>query len=355
MADDRDFVGMPGGGGGDVVVQRGVAPPAPLAIRGRLGGIDHDFGCARSRSLLSGVLPGRRTVRPYRRTVDFGDAAKRHNVGVISHRLVGRERELGELTAALERAKEGSGGAVIVAGTPGIGKTRLATELATTAQAAGVGVHWGRCWHGDVAPAFWPWVQVLRSIQAHDSATSGLLAESLTLIGPGSRPASPGEANVPADGFVVLDQLAMAVSAAAQATPMMVVIDDLQWADASSLQAFAHVAAAATSCPLLVVATLRSTDEATRTDLAELTRLAARVEIGALSERHVGELLAMALGEPPERVAARPRATTRAAATPSTSTPSPRPHDMATCTPFPPPFAPSCSGSSPRSTSRHVR
>lgn len=220
-------------------------------------------------------------------------------MGVISHRLVGREWELRELTTALERATRGSGGALIVAGAPGIGKTRLAMELTTAAQAAGVGVHWGRCWQGDAAPAFWPWVQVLRSMQAHESGSPGLLADVLPLIGPASRASSPGDATIPADGFVVLDLLAVAVVAAARATPMMLVIDDLQWADASSLQAFAHIATAAASCPLLLVATLRSTDEASRTDLADLARHAARVEIAALSDHDAGELLAMALGEQP--------------------------------------------------------
>ena len=77
------------------------------------------------------------------------------------------------------------------------------------------------------------------------------------------------------------------------------VIDDLQWADASSLQAFAHIATTATGCPLLLIATLRSTDEASRTDLGELARLAPRVEVGALSDQEVEELLAVALGDQP--------------------------------------------------------
>jgi hypothetical protein len=200
---------------------------------------------------------------------------------------------------ALQRARGGSGGAIIVAGPPGIGKTRLVTELATVAQADGIAVHWGRCWQGDVAPTFWPWAQVLRSIEAVDAGPLALLAAVLELIGPRMPPSSRDEATTPADGFVVLDQLASAVSAAARATPAVVVIDDLQWADASSLQAFTHLATTAASCPLLLIATLRSTDEASRADLAELTRLASRVEVAALSAEEVGELLAVALGEQP--------------------------------------------------------
>src|SRR5262245_49434081 len=105
---------------------------------------------------------------------------------VISHRLVGRERELLELSGAVEQAKGGSGGAMIVAGPPGIGKTRLATELTTNAHAEGVGVHWGRCWQDNVAPAFWPWVQVLRSMEAVDGASPTRLNDALALIAPGS-------------------------------------------------------------------------------------------------------------------------------------------------------------------------
>jgi hypothetical protein len=219
--------------------------------------------------------------------------------GVVSHGLVGRERELLELLTALDRATGGSGGALIVAGPPGIGKTRLVTELTTKAHADGVAVHWGRCWQGDVAPAFWPWVQVLRSMAADDGGLGAQLVDLLALIGPRSRASSGGRGTPPADGFVVLDQLGSAISAAARSRTTVVIIDDLQWADASSLQAFAHIATLATGCPLLLVATLRSTDEASRTDLAELARVAPRLEVAALSDQDVAELLAASLGEQP--------------------------------------------------------
>src|SRR5688500_13342771 len=77
--------------------------------------------------------------------------------------FVGREREIGELLAGLEEAAAGRGRLFVVAGEPGIGKSRLADELATEARARGARILWGRCWEAGAAPAYWPWVQPLRA------------------------------------------------------------------------------------------------------------------------------------------------------------------------------------------------
>jgi predicted ATPase len=74
--------------------------------------------------------------------------------------FVGRERELAVLQTAWQA---GQGRVVLFVGEPGIGKTRTAEELATYAQSRGAQVLWGRCYEGDAAPAFWPWVQILRA------------------------------------------------------------------------------------------------------------------------------------------------------------------------------------------------
>ena len=80
--------------------------------------------------------------------------------------LVGRDDQLAALEGVLAGARGGRGRVVLVAGEPGIGKTRLAEEAARRAAAAGMGVAWGRCHEGDGAPALWPWAQVVRQLAA---------------------------------------------------------------------------------------------------------------------------------------------------------------------------------------------
>ncbi|MGH7860293.1 MAG: AAA family ATPase, partial [Candidatus Binatia bacterium] len=77
--------------------------------------------------------------------------------------FVGRRSEVEELRIALDETFEGRARLFLVAGEAGIGKTRLAEEIARQAEARGARSTWGRCWHGGGSPPFWPWVQVIRS------------------------------------------------------------------------------------------------------------------------------------------------------------------------------------------------
>src|ERR687892_1053363 len=78
--------------------------------------------------------------------------------------FVGRDPEMEDLLNALNGAVEGDGGLVLLAGEPGIGKSRLADELSLRAHALGAEVVWGRCWEAGGAPAFWPWGLLLRGV-----------------------------------------------------------------------------------------------------------------------------------------------------------------------------------------------
>ena len=78
--------------------------------------------------------------------------------------LIGRNSQLQALRSALSETEQGSGCLVLVAGEPGIGKTRLLEELAAMAHARGDLIAWGRCWESPGSPYYWPWVQVIRAM-----------------------------------------------------------------------------------------------------------------------------------------------------------------------------------------------
>ncbi|MEZ4571344.1 MAG: BTAD domain-containing putative transcriptional regulator [Thermomicrobiales bacterium] len=95
--------------------------------------------------------------------------------------FVGRSQELGVLQEALERVIGGEGEIILVAGEPGIGKTRMSEEFLRYAGSQGVRTLWGRCYEGDGAPAYWPWVQIVRSYVEGRST-----AELQKVMGPGA-------------------------------------------------------------------------------------------------------------------------------------------------------------------------
>ena len=116
-----------------------------------------------------GIEPGRAAARGARADPDAGRGARpppdRRN-GAAPCRAAcswDAQRELAALVGALDDALAGRGRLVLIAGEPGIGKSRLADELVRDAEARGARVLIGRCWEAGGAPAYWPWVQSLRS------------------------------------------------------------------------------------------------------------------------------------------------------------------------------------------------
>ncbi|MBW0118857.1 ATP-binding protein [Pseudonocardia abyssalis] len=170
--------------------------------------------------------------------------------------LPGRDRELAALRGWLDGAVAGHGRLVLVRGEAGIGKTRLAQELARD----GVAVAWGHCVDTEGAPPFWPWQQVLRAL-------------GVSVTAPAAGPDSPQ------DRFHAVDAVAAAVLAAAR--PLLVVVDDLHWADESSVLVLQRLADQAPGVSLLLVATVRDTGPAALADLQRAPD-AELVELGGL-------------------------------------------------------------------------
>ena len=236
-------------------------------------------------------------------------------------RLVGRGRELAQLDAALESALRGRGGLVLLTGEPGIGKTALAREFVEHAAERGAAWAWGSCWDGGGAPAYWPWVQVGRTLVRNaDRAAlkaalgpgapwiAGLLPELSDTLG---EPARPSELDSDQARFRLFDALATLLSTAAEQQPLVIVLDDLHWADASSLLALEFAARSLPDVPLLAIAAYRHAEAHARPELAAplggLARAAMRLPLEGLGRDEVAELAALRArglaGGEPEQIA----------------------------------------------------
>jgi AAA ATPase domain len=181
--------------------------------------------------------------------------------------LVGRDRELEDLRAAMTLAVGGAGRLVLIGGEPGIGKSRLADELAGQARETGHTVLWGRGWEDAGAPPYWPWVQILRSyVRGSDPEDVrhllGSRAPDVAQMLPDLRDLFPEVEVRPGSEsdsarFQLFDSTATFLRNAAAARPMLVVLDDLQAADEPSILFLRFLASQITDMQLLVLGTYR--------------------------------------------------------------------------------------------------
>ncbi len=230
--------------------------------------------------------------------------------------FVGRAGELAALTADLDAAVGGHGGVVLVAGEPGIGKTRLAEELAARATVRGAVVLWGRCWEGAGAPAFWPWVQVIRGyvqVQAEDLASLrhdlGAGAADIAQLVPAVHDRIPDLPAPPplepeAARFRLFDSLAGFLRTAAARRPLVLVLDDLHWADVPSLALLRFMSRELNGTGPLVVGSYRHTEVDQGHPLlgavADLTRGQHRwLLLGGLGQQEVAGFMALVAGAEP--------------------------------------------------------
>ncbi|HEY1238383.1 MAG TPA: AAA family ATPase, partial [Solirubrobacterales bacterium] len=183
--------------------------------------------------------------------------------------FVGREQELEQLRDAVDGALAGRGSLQMLVGEPGIGKTRASEELATFARVSGARVYWGRCREDEGAPAYWPWVQAIRSY-ARD-ADPVALAWQLGGGAPEVAQLIPEVAEKldvePAQGsdseearFRLFDSVTSLLLAAARDRPLVIVLDDLHWADEPSLLLLRFAARELASSGLLILGTYRDVE-----------------------------------------------------------------------------------------------
>jgi eukaryotic-like serine/threonine-protein kinase len=229
---------------------------------------------------------------------------------------VGREREVDELCEAADLALAGHGQLVLISGEPGIGKTRLAEELTTYAHLLDALVLWGRCYEGEGAPAYWPWMRVVGAYSVdHDpdalAATMGAGAADIAEMVSEVRRRLPGLESPPAVGaeqarFRLFDSVTTFLVNASRREPLVVVLDDLHCADRPSLRLLEFLAPHLGDARLLVVGMYRDTElhaqhPLTQT-LGELARVRPprRIALRGLTRAQVARYVAMTAGVEPD-------------------------------------------------------
>lgn len=230
--------------------------------------------------------------------------------------FVGRDDALKRLRTALDRTARGAGGVSFVVGEPGIGKTRIADEFAAHAGERSFETYVGRCYEGEGAPAYWPWLQVLRDAVARieDSGElrrllgtgaadlSELLPELLTRLDDLEITSGPEGEQA---RFRLFDAATRFLVELARRKPIVIVLDDLHWADASSLGLLRFLASQIRDVPLLVIATYRDVDVRRGHPLADTLGALARenhcdrVPLSGLDEAEVESFIGRLTGEAP--------------------------------------------------------
>ncbi len=184
--------------------------------------------------------------------------------------FVGRQDVLCVLQAALADALNGRGRVVLLTGEPGIGKTRTASEFAEQARGAGACVLWGVCYDGEWAPPFGPFAEAIAAYARQAESDTlrdalGFGASSIARVIPAVRerlPDVPEPSSLQPDEerFRLLDAVSQFLIAVAGRTPLILVLDDLHWADKGSIAMLRHVARFAPQHRVLLLGTYRDAE-----------------------------------------------------------------------------------------------
>jgi class 3 adenylate cyclase/tetratricopeptide (TPR) repeat protein len=207
-------------------------------------------------------------------------ATPRPGVGqLVSGRFVGRTDELATLKAAVEAALGGRGGLVMLGGEPGIGKSRLAEEAGVYAQLRGAQVLVGHCYEAEAAQPYLPFVEAIRqyvAVRPVDALASELgegASDVAKLVSEIRQrlPSVPPSAQLPPDQerWRLFESVCAFLVSASRASPLMLVLDDLHWADAPSLLLLRHLVRRLGESRILVIGTYRDVELDRRHPLAE--------------------------------------------------------------------------------------
>src|SRR5262249_28600801 len=234
-------------------------------------------------SIVAGLLAGRRAFR-FRDLGPQGFEGLAEPVGVAEGEddaeeptaflaaapFAGRNDGMARMARLPPRAQAGEGALVMVVGEPGIGKTRTADELAELARREGTRVLSGRCYEGEWAPPYGPFVEAIETYARavtpeelrHDL---GQGAPPLGRVVPSLRErlpdiAEPTPLEPDEERFRLLDAVSQLLIAASERAPVLLVLDDLHWADRDTIAMLRHVARAVPPHRILVLGLYRDVE-----------------------------------------------------------------------------------------------
>ena len=208
--------------------------------------------------------------------------------------LVGRDSEVAVLTGLIKEVARGRGGSVLIEGEPGIGKSALVRAAVAQAPQAGCQVFWGA---GDELGQALPLLPFLDALQVREPPASPRRNAIVRLLR--GEVATGRGVDVPA---VLAEQLLALVGEQCAVRPIVLVVDDLQWADQASVTLWARLARSARQVPLLLVGMMRMVPQ--RDDLLALRRVAgdaARLQLAGLTGAAASDLVAALAGGKPDR------------------------------------------------------
>ena len=200
--------------------------------------------------------------------------------------LVGRENEYGQLMAALEQAGQGRGQMVLIAGEPGIGKSRLVREVLRNAQVQDLNILWHKCYESEQTMPYqvlidlvtqmlegWP-AETFRNVPPSSLAELAQLTPEIMTLFP-NLPSLPPELTDARQArlFRALQQFLLAP---AEQGLLALVVDDIHWADHVTLQFLSHLARFMARQPMLLICTYRTEKVAVDTQLTSVIQLLQR-------------------------------------------------------------------------------
>ncbi len=227
--------------------------------------------------------------------------------------FVGRSYEIGALCTALDTTSSGNGRMVLLAGEPGIGKTRTASQLTKYATERHARIVWGRCHEEAGAPPYWPWIQILSAVATGkdtgelrrdlDGGAADIadivpdIRARLTDFDPPSTLSDPSETR-----FRLFSSITQFLIRSSRRQPLVLVLDDLHWADTPALRLLEFLAQELAESRLMVIGIYRDTDLSRQHRLSDtlgaLTRIphVLRLHLSGLNPEDVRQFVTTTAG-----------------------------------------------------------